>query len=65
MLGPSGHEEIVALNRARMEAYRLQAEIERQLPKHSLRRQIAKWLRSLAESLEPSQPFPAKQLRQA
>lgn len=64
MLGPSGHEELVALNLARIEALRLQAEIENQLPRYSLRRRLAQWLRSLAESLEPSAAF-SKQLHRA
>lgn len=64
MLGPSGHEEVVALSQARLEALRFQAEIENQLPRYSLRRRLAQWLRGMAESLEPSPAF-SKQLRQA
>ena len=66
MLGTSGHEYIVALNQAKIEALRLQAEIDHQLPKSLLRHRIAMWLRRVAESLEPSRPtFLAKQQPQA
>ncbi len=66
MLGTSGHEYVVAQNQAKIEALRLQAEIDRQLPKSSLRRRVAAWLHQVAESLEPAQPtFSSKPQPQA
>lgn len=55
MFGHFNSVELAVLVADKMNTYRKEAELERQLPRHALRHRIAWQLRAWAEALEPSQ----------
>lgn len=61
-LNPAEQKTLVDL---KVQTYRQEAEIERQIPKHSLRHHIAAQLRAWAERLEPSRPMPSHRVSRA
>jgi hypothetical protein len=67
MFGHFNQEELAAGIKDKMTTYRLEAEQQRQMPKHSFRRRIAQQLRAWAEALEPTPGFSptSKRLRGA
>jgi hypothetical protein len=50
-LNPALYKDLV---NQKIRSYQLQAELDRQIPRRSLRHQIAKQLRAWAEQLEPN-----------
>jgi len=54
MFGHFNSVELAVLVSDKMNAYRQEAELERQLPRYALRHRIAWQLRAWAEALEPS-----------
>ncbi len=54
MFGSFNPVELAVIIADKIKGYHQEAELEGQLPKHSLRRRIARLLRAWAEALEPS-----------
>lgn len=55
MFGHFNPAELAVVVADKMNAYRQEAELERQLPRHALRHRMARQLRAWALALEPSQ----------
>lgn len=55
MFGSFNPDELAAVIADKITGYHREAELEGQLPKHTLRRRIARLLRAWAEALEPAQ----------
>ncbi|MCX7601736.1 MAG: hypothetical protein N2Z75_07330 [Meiothermus sp.] len=54
MFGNFNQDELAAIITAKIDAYRQEAERERQRPKQAFRRRVAQQLRAWAEALEPA-----------
>ncbi len=57
MFGHFNQAELTVVITDKINTYCQEAEWERQLPKHSLRRRVAQQLRAWAEALEPTPSF--------
>lgn len=64
MFGGFNPDELAVVIADKIKGYQREAELEGQLPKHALRRRMARLLRAWAEALEPAQG-PKGRLREA